>query len=102
MFLEEVKILPGVFDQLLLIGVDRIPTVQSIFQPVTYSFLRYFNLVQKFYWVQLDYSIVVKRQPVAAVLVGDLAYVTQRMDSFSVFIHSGIEREGYRLVADAA
>jgi hypothetical protein len=102
MFLQEAEIVPGVFDQLPLIGVDRIPAVPSIFQPVTYSFLHYFNLVQKFCWVQLGDSIVIKRLPVAAVLVGDLAYVTQLMDNFSVFIHSGIKREAYRLVADAA
>jgi hypothetical protein len=102
MFLQKVEIVPGVFDQLLLIGVNRIPPLQGIFQSVTDCSLGCSNFVQQFCWVQLGDSIVIKRLPVAAVLVGDLAYVTQLVDSFSVFIHSGIEREGYRLVADAA
>ena len=52
--------------------------------------------------VQLGDSIVIKRLPVAAVLISDLAYITQLMDSFSVLIHGGIERKPYRLITDAA
>ena len=51
MFFEVVKIVPCVFDCLLLIGVNRIPTVQGTFQSVTDCFLGCFNFWQQFYAV---------------------------------------------------
>ena len=42
-FLQKVKIMPGVFDGLLLISVDRI---DGIFQPIIDCFLGCFNFVQ--------------------------------------------------------
>jgi hypothetical protein len=67
MFFEEVEIAPGVFDQFLLVSVDRLPGVS---QSINDGPLGCFDFLQQGYWVQLDYSIVVKRQPVAVLHFG--------------------------------
>jgi hypothetical protein len=65
MFLEEVEIVPGAFDQLLLSGVNRVFP-----QPVADCSLGCLNFVQQFDWVQLDYRIVIKGLPVAVLHFG--------------------------------
>ncbi len=47
MFFEEVKIVPRIFDCLPLIGVNRIPAVQGIFQTVTNCSLGCSNFLQQ-------------------------------------------------------
>lgn len=65
-FLEEVEIMPCLFDQFLLLSVDRTP---GISQTINDGALGGFDFLQQGYWVQFEYSIVIKRLPGAAVFV---------------------------------
>lgn len=51
MFLEEEEVVSGVFDRLLLSGVNRIPPMQGIVHPIADCFLGCRNFVQQSYWV---------------------------------------------------
>jgi hypothetical protein len=79
MFLEEVEIVPGVFDQLLLSGGYRIPSVQGIVQSINDCFLSCFDLLQQLRWVQFSHSIVVNRLPVAILCHSVLISITYRV-----------------------
>jgi hypothetical protein len=48
MFPEEVKIVPNLFDQFLLVSVDRIP---DIFRSINDGPLGGFDFLQQGYWV---------------------------------------------------